>query len=447
MRKFLKKAVATVAALAMAVAGLVVAPKQVEAGNSCGLKNIYVSVPEEEEYVGINIWRGLDSSAPSFSSATWAKTMTKVQAGLFVISGTMYDDFNQNKDTNPSHDGLQIILFDDAEGSANHGQYQANGGDGTGKSAYFDDITDALLNTTETDVWLEVCTDGTWTIKVGSPVPITATDAEIAAAAEDKMDEAISLEANLDNKAKYVDAKGAYDALTADQKALVDATKYSKIRAALATIADIEANAAGDLTIYVITESWTDVALYGWYEDNSKLAGGWPGKVLSADENNPTYKVFKGTLTGPVKIIFNNNNNSNQQKTNEKYFIKGTYWVNIDGNNGLNVSTTKPANWVENREEPTTPSAEEPTTPAATKGENPTTTAAENETTTAANETTTAADNGGAGAGEAESTTGAGGSSTDVGASDSSVVIFAVLAAVAIMGAAMVFVKKKSQEA
>ena len=107
--------------------------------------------------------------------------------------------------------------------------------------------------------------------------------------------------------------------------------------------------------------------------------------------------------------------------------------------NAVTVTVTPPA------EEPTTvadeptTAADEPTTPA----DEPTTVA--DEPTTAAGEPTTAADNGGAG--EAESTTGEGGSSTDVGASDSSVVIFAVLAAVAVLGAAIVFVKKKSQEA
>ena len=442
MRKFFKKAVATVAALAMAVAGLVVAPKQVKAGNSCGFKNIYVSVPEGEEYVGINIWNGLDSSAPSFSAAGWAKTMTKVQDKLFVISGTMYDDFNKNKDTNPDWDGLQVILFDNAEGSADHGQYKACGGDGTGQSAYFNDIADALLNTAETDVWLEVCTDGSWTIKVGSPVTITATDEEIAATAETKMDEALLLDANLDNKAKYVDAKDAYDALTDEQKALVDATKYPKITAALATIADIEANAAGELTIYVITESWTDTALYGWYEDDSKLAGAWPGKVLSADEKNPTYKVFKGTLTGAVKVIFNN---GTDQQTAQKYFVKGTYWVSIDGNNGLNVSTTKPNGWVD-AEEPTT---EEPTTEAPSKGDEPTTVAP-----TKGDEPTTAAPTNGEEPTTVESTSAntpsAGENdpgSDNPGAGESSVVIFAVLAAVAVLGGAIVFVKKRSQEA
>ena len=389
MRKFFKKAIATVAALAMAVAGLVVAPKQVKAGESCGDKKIYVSVPKGEEYVGINIWNGLDTKAPSFTSADWAKTMTKVQAGLFVISGTMYDDFNKNKDTHPDWDGLQVILFDNAEGSSDHGQYKACGGDGKGQSKYFNDIADALLNTAEKDVWLEVCTDGSWTIKVGSPVTITATDEEIAAAAEDKMDEAISLEANLDNKAKYVDAKGAYDALTAAQKALVDATKYSKITAALAKIKDIEANAAGDITIYVITEvEWKNLALYGWYDGGAELVGNWPGKVLSADDKNPTYKVYNGTLTKPVNIKFNA---TGDKQSSSKYFVKGTYWVSIDKNNKLNVSTTKPSNWVEDIEEPTTEAptkGTEPTTEAPTKGTEPTT-----EAPTKAEEPTTAADN------------------------------------------------------
>lgn len=102
-------------------------------------------------------------------------------------------------------------------------------------------------------------------------------------------------------------------------------------------------------------------------------------------------------------------------------------------------------------EEPTTeePTTEEPTTEAPSKGEEPTTVAP-----TKGDEPTTAAPTNGEEPTTVESTSAntpsAGENdpgSNNPGAGESSVVIFAVLAAVAVLGGAIVFVKKRSQEA
>lgn len=256
------------------------------------------------------------------------------------------------------------------------------------------------------------------------------------------------------------EARSAINSYTGN---VADITNMAVYTAAVARLAELEEASKGKVTLFVKDDaSWGKIGVHMW--SGSTPFSTWPGKTAdSLTGYEGWYAVEFDVTEVPASFKVTNGVSSGKQSNQIDNIVKGTYWVTVT-DNGAALSATAPAGAptsIPGAEEPTT-GAEEPTTPAATKGENPTTTAAnettaaDNKTTTAANDktttaaadnTTTAADNGGAGAGEAESTTGAGGSSTDVGASDSSVVIFAVLAVVAIMGAAMVFVKKKSQEA
>lgn len=267
------------------------------------------------------------------------------------------------------------------------------------------------------------------------------------------------------------EARSAINSYTGD---VADITNMAVYTAAVARLAELEEASKGKVTLFVKDDaSWGKIGVHMW--SGSTPFSTWPGKTAdSLTGYEGWYAVEFDVTEVPASFKVTNGVSSGKQSNQIDNIVKGTYWV-IVTDNGAALSATAPAGAptsIPGAEEPTT-AAEEPTTPAATTAAdnkattaadnkatttaaNNTTTAADNKTSTAADDktttsaadnTTTAADNGGAGAGEAESTTGAGGSSTDVGASDSSVVIFAVLAAVAIMGAAMVFVKKKSQEA
>lgn len=360
MRKIFKKVVTAVASLAM-MAGLVAGMPTMEAkaATACGgEKKIYVSVPTNVEYVGMNIWHGLSTSAAAGSgSYGYCKMMTKVQDGLFVIKGTMYDDFNKNASSNPSWDGIDVLLINDAEGTGDSGKYTCKGGERTeAQSANFSAITDALLSTTATEVWLEIVSDG-YTIKVGSPVTITATDEEIAQEVVAKINAALALSATKENKATYDAAKTAYDGLTDTQKAFVPADKLASLNAGIAAIqAAIDAEnaaASGKLTIYVKnSENWSAMKLYSW-KDSTKFFGDWPGKDMTACTKNEGWYSAQFDITAATSLIFNNGENGEggKQTKDIKDVSAGTYWFTLalNENNQLvaTASTTAPQGWVD----------------------------------------------------------------------------------------------------
>lgn len=341
MRKILKKVVTAVASMAM-LAGMVAGMPTLDAkaGSLVCKKNIYVSVPSDTVGVGINVWQGLDTMAGNASdNVTWAKAMTKVQNGLFKITGDMYDDFTTGG-------GLQIIILD-ADGS-NIGEYKT---DSSQKTTYWNDVNTAMLDSDMTDVWLELDKDNDWTVKVGSEVEIVATDAEIAAAAEAKIDTALALEATKANKSAYDTAKSAYDGLTAAQKALVTSSKVTTLTSRIATIQAIidaeNAAASGTLTIYVTAEDgWETMNVYGW--DGADF-GAWPGKATTPCEKNDGWFSLSFNITQATNLIFNNGDGVQTDDING--VTAGTYWYVIktaeDGSVTYEVSTTAPTGWVE----------------------------------------------------------------------------------------------------
>ena len=347
MRKIFKKVVAAVASAAM-LAGLVAGMPTMEAkaGTLVGEKTIYVSVPDDNDYV-INVWTGLVSDAGTDERVTWCKTMTKVQDKLFKITGEVYDDFAGTGDGN----GLQVVAVD--SGGSNVGEYKCSATD-PAKNANWNAVSAAVIESGKTEVWLELDTTN-WTIKVGSPVTITATDADIAQGVEDKIDAALALSATKENKAAYDTAKSAYNGLTDAQKALVDATKLAsletKIREIQAIIDAENAAAAGTITIYVQNSlNWEAMNLYSW-NGSTEFFGAWPGRGMTACEKNSGWYSAKYQITAPTNIIFNNNNNGSQTKDIENV-VAGTYWVTltlVEGENNASAafSTTAPSGWVD----------------------------------------------------------------------------------------------------
>lgn len=341
MRKIFKKVVTAVASMAM-LAGMVAGMPTLDAkaGSLVCQKNIYVSVPNDTVGVGINVWQGLDTTAGNASdNVTWAKAMSKVQDGLFKITGDMYDDFTTGG-------GLQIILLD-ADGS-NIGEYKT---DKTQKTTYWDAVNTVMLDSDTTDVWLELDRGNDYTVKVGSEVEIVATDAEIAAAAEEKINTALALEATKANKSAYDAAKTAYDGLTPAQKALIKQEKVTALTegiAAIQAIIDAEnAAASGTLTIYVTAEDgWETMNVYGW--DGADF-GSWPGKATTPCEKNDGWFSLSFNITQATNLIFNNGNGVQTADING--VTAGTYWYVIktaeDGSIIYEVSTTAPTGWVE----------------------------------------------------------------------------------------------------
>lgn len=333
MRKIFKKIVTVVAAAAMMVGTIAGMPTtEAKAGELVAEKTIYVSVPTDSS-AAINVWSGLDAgSTPDNAVVNWCKNMTKVQDGLYKITGNIYDDFG---------DGIQVVVIkDDAEA----GQYKA---DATEKKVNWAAIKASILSTSSTDVWLTLV-DGTYTLNVGSPVTITATDAKIAADAEALIDTALSKDATPANKAAYSAAKAAYDSLTAAQKALVPAAKVTSLTTKLAAIT---ASEAGKLTIYVTSEdNWSEMNVYGW--DGADF-GAWPGKTTTACTKNAGWFSLSFDITTATNLIFNANKDGDSNQTIDlKNITAGTYWVtvkkSVEGAKcEAEFSTTAPAGWVD----------------------------------------------------------------------------------------------------
>lgn len=339
MRKIFKKAITAVASLAMMVGMVAGMPAMdAKAGNLVARKNIYVSVPTGTNDVAIHIWSGANfgSAASGAGSFSWAKAMNKVQDGLFVIEADIYDNFGN---------GLQVGIVD------TNAEYKSDSSD---KPTYFSDIKSDMIDPSKTDVWLEVVGGSDYTIKTCAPVSITASDADIAANVETKIDAALALAATTDNKAAYDAALAAYNGLTDAQKAYVPASKLTSLNAGISTIqAAIDAEnaaAAGKVTIYVQnTQNWEKVTLYSW-KDSTEFFGGWPGKSMTACEKNAGWYSATFDITAATSFIFSNNDNG-EQTANIEGVVAGTYWYvinkNDDGTITATASTTAPSGWVD----------------------------------------------------------------------------------------------------
>jgi len=73
--------------------------------------------------------------------------------------------------------------------------------------------------------------------------------------------------------------------------------------------------AAGGITLrFKAPVSWTTVAIYVWENSSTKLAGAWPGTVITKDVSGfYTYTVTNHTANS-IGIVFNNNNLNQQTK-------------------------------------------------------------------------------------------------------------------------------------
>lgn len=362
MRKFLKKAVTAVASMAM-LAGLVAGMPAMEAkaGSLIATKNIYVSVEGSDvKRVGINIYNGADfGDAAKMSDITGKGHLTEmneVQTGLYKLTGDIYDDFLSG-----TNGGLQVEVFGETDNSLGEYKTDTYADD---KGVHWDDVKTAIMDPDTIDIWLVLDKDNSWTVGIGDEVEITATDAEIAAAAEAKIDTAIALEATKANKSAYDTAKSAYDALTDEQKALVDGNKVTALTdgiAAIQAIIDAEnAAASGTLTIYVTAEDgWDVMNVYGW---EGAEFGAWPGKATTSCEKNEGWFSLSFNITQATNLIFNNGTDQTVDITGVS---AGTYWyvIKSKGDNDkcdFEVSENAPEGWVE--EEAAVIEVEEPVT-------------------------------------------------------------------------------------
>ena len=219
--------------------------------------------------------------------------------------------------------------------------------------------TDSIKYMTSGEYWITVAADKSYTISKEAPAGwVSSSDAEAAADAEALIDTAIALDATKANKDKYDAALSAYNALSADQKKLVDTAKVEKLNAGVKAIADIiakeqaeeDAKNAGTLTVYVKSPGWTVMNVYGW--DGAEF-GEWPGKSLTALKVNEGWFSVSFDITKATNLIFNDNKTNNEQTVNWEGVKAGTYWLVLSEKDGEGkylvdaLSTTAPEGWKE----------------------------------------------------------------------------------------------------
>lgn len=348
MRKIFKKVVTAVASLAM-MAGLVAGMPTMEtkAGALVGTKTIYVVVDEARDSAtngyALNFWTGgidfgsnAEVAVPGWGGGKAKTGLQKVQSNLYKVSVTVYDDLDLG--------GIQVLALRDTDNV----EYKTQSDTDT---ALAEAIKTSLLDASSTEVWIKANAD--YKVEVTSPVTITATDEEIAANVTAQIDEALALSATKENKAAYDAAKAAYDGLTDAQKAFVPAAKLASLNAAIATIqAAIDAEnaaAAGKLVVYVQnSQGWDAMKLYSW-NGSTQFFGEWPGKDMTACTKNAGWYSAQFDISAPANIIFNNGDGSQTQDIND--VAAGTYWytlsVNDEGKIVATASTTAPENWVD----------------------------------------------------------------------------------------------------
>ncbi|MBQ3061911.1 MAG: starch-binding protein, partial [Lachnospiraceae bacterium] len=114
--------------------------------------------------------------------------------------------------------------------------------------------------------------------------------------------------------------------------------------------AEADAQAAGELTVYVkAPETWTDMGLWAWTSAGN-LFEAWPGQAMTACENNEGYYKATIRITGLTSVIFNSSNNEQTKDITD--LSAGTYWFDLtlaEGDTQYSAEYTKeaPEGWNE----------------------------------------------------------------------------------------------------
>lgn len=124
-----------------------------------------------------------------------------------------------------------------------------------------------------------------------------------------------------------------------------DISNYATLTAARERYNQLKAAAAGDLVIYTQNaQNWAKMNLYSW-NGSTQFFGAWPGTAMTACTKNNGWFSAKFSISAPANIIFNDGDG--KQTSDITDVTAGTYWYVINDDGTATVSTTAPAGWVD----------------------------------------------------------------------------------------------------
>lgn len=330
MRKSFKKAVAYVAASALALTGvLTFKPETAKAGGEQPeQKTMHITIVgdlPECDGVAIQGWCGIDTAnqvAISTLSSAWNNGNEENMTGVTVL------DLSDNK-ADLSYTigevnewiGMQLICYTSDTIDT--------------RNANFADLDSSYAQTvTNDEIWVTFYMTGDvpYTISPLDPDAITVKDVEELIAAIGSLDDV-----TLDSESAIGEAMRAVDSYLAvsDEYSTDDISNYSDLTAAYEKLTTLQAEerekqeqanqeAAGTLTLYVEKpESWDSVSLWAW-TDSGDLFDAWPGEAMAECDNNDGWYKCTIKVDGITNIIFNNA--GSPQTDNIEGLSAGTYW-------------------------------------------------------------------------------------------------------------------------
>lgn len=108
---------------------------------------------------------------------------------------------------------------------------------------------------------------------------------------------------------------------------------------------ELESLTKGQITTYVMNKTdWNETAIYSY---NSSYHNDYPGKLLTDCDNNSGWLKDEFTVNKDCSIIFTNNTNSGNESQIYERLGAGTYWITINADKSLSISTTKPDGWID----------------------------------------------------------------------------------------------------
>lgn len=404
MKKIFKKVVATVAALAFAVAGLVVAPKTAKAAET---EKEFVVVLSDVTDID-NVYLDVDNKSADFTFTSSASTTEDMGWGRAMYTFT-------KSSSNPKVWTIKISSDDITDKYCNFQVLAVKGTNDMKASFKYYPQDNADMFNAGGKMYFSMDTTATWvTVAPSSTDPLAITAAEVI----EKIN-AIGTVKFPESIEAVNEAKTAIDSYTGNA---ADITNMDVYTAAVAKLAELKEANKGKVTIFVKDEAeWGKVGVHAW--SGSTPFSTWPGKIATAVDGYNGWYVVEFDLTEvPASIKLTNGVSGGKESNELANLVKGTYWVVVDANNSATLSAEAPEG------APTSIN-----TPAG--GE---TTPAGGETTPAGSNTTPAGGN---------TDAPAGGNGGNVNAGDSIAVAAAVIAVVAACGIVVVSFKKRRQDA
>lgn len=367
--KTFKKVVAAITTSALALVGTVTFNPADAKAEDTVTKTVHITVKDDVsgfKGVAVQAWCGVatkDTVAISTLSSCWGDDNTAAVTPVTIKDGACDLEITIDKADKDYgvYTGMQLIAYN--EGA--DGTKLVNTGNAP------EDVM-AALNDAGSQFWMTFDIEaGTYSVTTTDPAAIKAADVEelikaIGTVTLDSLSKIVAAETAVEN---YLKVSTSYKTS--------DISNYADLTAARATYDELkaaddkakeEANAAaaGKLTLYVqAPEGWDAISIWAW-TDAGNLFEKWPGKAMTACDNNAGW--FKATIEtdGVTNIIFNNaaeGADATAQTVDITDVAAGTYWYTLalgeeDKFNGTAV-TEAPEGWED--EEEVTLETEDPT--------------------------------------------------------------------------------------